>query len=91
MDLNDVRDYDSSLCLKLQREPSRIVPSFEVALFEEVQRMDKKYSETNTLCKYSVGFTGNATNHITPRSLQSIHIGKLVCVDGIVTSSRYFK
>ncbi|KAG2382924.1 hypothetical protein C9374_004891 [Naegleria lovaniensis] len=86
VDLNHIRDFDPALCYKLQMEPSSCIPTFELALNEEIQRMDSKHFEMNTSSRNFIGLTGNATHHTSPRFLQSCHIGKIVCIEGIITS-----
>ena len=63
--------------------PSYLFPSLEIALHEEIQKIDCKYFEQDT--KISIGISGNAIYDLSPRYLQSIHIGKLICLEGIVT------
>lgn len=73
-DINDIRQFDKELSNFILNDPSSCVPWFE----EEV----RKALETK-----HIGFTGAlGMNSLTPRTISSVFLGKLLCVEGIVTS-----
>ncbi|TDH71737.1 hypothetical protein CCR75_002187 [Bremia lactucae] len=101
VDLNDLREYDSSftdpavgshvnLVSRLLRHPAEFVPPFEEAIQERVFNLDSLYGskETESIkdLRFHVGFEGDFGHHnVNPRGLLASYLTQLVCVHGIVT------
>jgi len=70
---------------RLLNSPHEWLPIFEGALLKYVR--EKYLATPERLCKeYFIGYEGAFGSHkVTPRQLTTILIGKLVCVEGIVT------
>jgi DNA replication licensing factor MCM3 len=85
--MDDLREFDQELAKGLLSTPFDYIPSFELALSEIIMKKD---SELSQYCH--IGFSGNfGKNSVSPRSLLSDYLGKLVSVEGIVTSSKFLK
>ncbi|GMF20276.1 unnamed protein product [Phytophthora lilii] len=101
VDLNDLREYDSSftdpavgaqdnIVNRLLRNPAEFVPPFEDAVKELVFNMDSMYGskevENTKDMQFHVGFEGNFGHHnVNPRGLLASYLTQMVCVHGIVT------
>ncbi|KAF9763307.1 DNA replication licensing factor MCM3 like protein 1 [Nosema granulosis] len=73
--LNDIRDYDRNLATELLKDPCNLVPYIE----EEFYRI--------TSSRIFFGACGSfGENFVNPRSLSSTFIGRMICIEGIVTS-----
>ncbi|KAL0489703.1 DNA replication licensing factor MCM3 [Acrasis kona] len=87
--IDDLRSFDPELAATFQRTPSEFLPAFELALGERITRLDPSYFEDNVDAEAHIAIEGNlgGAYHVTPRQLLSNFLGRLVCVEGIVTKS----
>ncbi|KAG1694007.1 hypothetical protein DVH05_022025 [Phytophthora capsici] len=101
VDLNDLREYDSSftdmavggqdnIVNRLLRNPAEFVPPFEEAVKENVFNLDSMYgskeAESSKDMQFHVGFEGDFGHHnVNPRGLLASYLTQMVCVHGIVT------
>ncbi|KAG7390813.1 MCM DNA helicase complex subunit [Phytophthora pseudosyringae] len=101
VDLNDLREYDSSftdpalggqdnIVNRLLRNPAEYVPPFEDAVKDVVFNMDSMYgskeAEASKDMQFHVGFEGDFGHHnVNPRGLLASYLTQMVCVHGIVT------
>uniref|UniRef100_A0AAV1UQ58 DNA replication licensing factor MCM3 n=1 Tax=Peronospora matthiolae TaxID=2874970 RepID=A0AAV1UQ58_9STRA len=101
IDLNDLREYDSSftdpavgtqenIVNRLLRAPAEFVPPFEEAVKETVFNMDSLYggkeAEETKAMQFHVGFEGDFGHHnVNPRGLLASYLTQMVCVHGIAT------
>ncbi|KAF4320774.1 hypothetical protein JM18_002936 [Phytophthora kernoviae] len=101
VDLNDLREYDSSftdpavgaqenIVNRLLRSPAEYVPPFEDAVKELVFNADSLYgskeAENTKEMQFHVGFEGDFGHHnVNPRGLLASYLTQMVCVHGIVT------
>ncbi|KAG7399309.1 MCM DNA helicase complex subunit [Phytophthora boehmeriae] len=101
VDLNDLREYDSSftdpavgaqenIVSRLLRSPAEYVPPFEDAIKEQVFNADSLYgskeAENTKEMQFHVGFEGDFGHHnVNPRGLLASYLTQMVCVHGIVT------
>ena len=79
---------DAMILNRLLNSPGESIPVFETVLQDlAVQMYDPTKHHTNPLQEtLHLGFRGNfGEHHVNPRGLRAKHIGRLVCVDGIVT------
>ncbi|OMH85033.1 DNA replication licensing factor mcm3 [Zancudomyces culisetae] len=96
IDIDVLRDFDQDACAALLRQPAEYIPPFEAAatqigrdfippvlrskMFEEMagSGMDSFY--------INVGFIGSfGDQHVSPRKLEAKYLGRLLCIEGIVT------
>ncbi|KAL3658962.1 hypothetical protein V7S43_016100 [Phytophthora oleae] len=101
VDLNDLREYDSSftdmavggqdnIVNRLLRNPAEFVPPFEEAVKENVFNIDSMYgskeAEASKDMQFHVGFEGDFGHHnVNPRGLLASYLTQMVCVHGIIT------
>ncbi|RLN14922.1 hypothetical protein BBJ28_00000916, partial [Nothophytophthora sp. Chile5] len=101
VDLNDLREYDSSftdsaaggqenIANRILRNPAEYVPPFEDAIKELVFNFDSMYgskeAEATKEMQFHVGFEGDFGHHnVNPRGLLASYLTQMVCVHGIVT------
>lgn len=69
----------------LLNNPNEYLPAFNKALKDIVETMaDRNIHDLDS--PYYVGFRGSfGSHHVNPRTLRAMYLGKLVCVEGIVT------
>ncbi|GAB9463719.1 DNA replication licensing factor mcm3 [Globisporangium polare] len=101
VDLNDLREYDSSftdpatsgqdnIADRILRSPMEYVPPFEAAVKDLVFNYDSMYgskeSESSKDMIFHVGFEGDFGHHnVNPRGLLASYLCQMVCVQGIIT------
>ncbi|KAM0746745.1 MCM-domain-containing protein [Meredithblackwellia eburnea MCA 4105] len=86
VNIDDVRLYDRVLCDGLLNEPGSYLPAADMALADVVKSAAGPPPEGGTDLPYYVGFRGSlGDNNATPRTLRSEKLGKMVCLEGIVT------
>lgn len=84
VNINDLKRKNQQRALGLLNNASDEQLAFGRALKEYVSTVDPSYAKQHE--DFFVGFEGCFGNrHVTPRSLTSIYLGNLVCVEGIVT------
>ncbi|CAD26334.1 DNA REPLICATION LICENSING FACTOR OF THE MCM FAMILY MCM3 [Encephalitozoon cuniculi GB-M1] len=75
LNVNDMRLFDKGLARGVLEDPATLVPFIEDELSDIGGR------------KIFLGIKGSFGNYfLNPRTLSSVYIGKMVCVEGIVTS-----
>ncbi|GAA5860021.1 hypothetical protein JCM1840_001844 [Sporobolomyces johnsonii] len=87
VNLDDLRDYDREFCDGLLKEPAGWQPAADAALRDSaVNAANDRTAEQLKKETFYVGFKGSfGENHATPRTLRSDKLGKMVCLEGIVT------
>uniref|UniRef100_K3XA64 DNA replication licensing factor MCM3 n=1 Tax=Globisporangium ultimum (strain ATCC 200006 / CBS 805.95 / DAOM BR144) TaxID=431595 RepID=K3XA64_GLOUD len=101
VDLNDLREYDSSftdaatsgqdnIADRILRNPMEYVPPFEAAVKDLVFNYDSMYGskeqESSKDMLFHVGFEGDFGHHnVNPRGLLASYLCQMVCVQGIIT------
>eukprot|EP00049_Salpingoeca_infusionum_P019107 m.360245 g.360245 ORF g.360245 m.360245 type:complete len:939 (-) comp18941_c0_seq1:97-2913(-) len=84
VDVNEIRSREASLAKQILEEPLLEVSAAQHALKTLVDGMDSTYSSKNA--NFFVGFEGSfGGHHVTPRGLSARLLGKMVCVEGIVS------
>ncbi|WUR02490.1 DNA replication licensing factor MCM3 [Vairimorpha necatrix] len=73
--MNDIRNYNTNLASLLINDPATIVPQIE-DLLNQISQKDIKFGIKGSFGEYK----------LTPRTLISLFIGKLICITGIVTN-----
>ncbi|GAA5840603.1 hypothetical protein JCM5353_002082 [Sporobolomyces roseus] len=87
INLDDLRDYDREFCDGLLKEPASWQPAADAALKDTaVNASNDRNAENLKKDTFYVGYKGSfGENHATPRTLKSDKLGKMVCLEGIVT------
>ncbi|GAA6051329.1 hypothetical protein JCM3770_004486 [Rhodotorula araucariae] len=87
VNLDDLRDYDREFCDGLLKEPAGWLPAADAALKDmAVNVSTDRMAEALKQETFYVGYKGSfGENHTTPRTLKSEKLGKMVCLEGIVT------
>ncbi|KAJ2715131.1 MCM DNA helicase complex subunit [Coemansia spiralis] len=83
-----LREFDAELAGSLIAEPSEYIPAFEAAATELGASLATRAGLAVDQMGFSVavGFRGAlGAHHLTPRGLRANLLGKLVCIEGIVT------
>lgn len=86
VNINDLRQYNRELSQNLIDNPLQWFPPMESALDELVKRMAMIKNDNDSL-EIHIGLVGSfGSLHTTPRHLSSKLLGKMICLDGLVTS-----
>ncbi|GAA5970995.1 hypothetical protein JCM3765_002288 [Sporobolomyces pararoseus] len=86
INLDDLRDYDREFCDGLLKEPASWQPAADAALKDTAVNASTDYAQDLKKDTFYVGYKGSfGENHATPRTLKSDKLGKMVCLEGIVT------
>ena len=81
-----LRDFDAPLAGELLQNPLSAIPAFNEALGEFIAAKPDFVSKTKELPTMQLGFEGNfGSQHVSPRQLLAFLLGRMVCVEGIVT------
>ncbi|KAJ2773086.1 MCM DNA helicase complex subunit [Coemansia nantahalensis] len=83
-----IREFDAELAASLIAEPTYYIPAFEAAATELGASLATRagLAVDPTGFSVAVGFRGAlGAHHLTPRGLRANLLGKLVCIEGIVT------
>ncbi|EAU93216.1 ATP dependent DNA helicase [Coprinopsis cinerea okayama7 len=86
INIDDLRDFNREYANGLLKQPTEYFPAIEDALSQivkDVHNTEKHAIEGKT---YHVGFSGSfGDHHVSPRTLNSGHLGKMICLEGIIT------
>ncbi|KAF9896309.1 MCM DNA helicase complex subunit [Lobosporangium transversale] len=81
--LDRLRDHSIEETTKLMNSPMEYIPAFTQALMEIAETIKPDISGDRVLY---IGIKGSfGDHHVNPRTLRAKHLGKLVCLEGIVT------
>ncbi|KAG5513948.1 hypothetical protein PMAC_000570 [Pneumocystis sp. 'macacae'] len=86
LDMGNIEFFFFNLYIRLLNEPAEYLPPFNKALHDVVLTIrDIEKHKIDDMLFY-IGFIGSfGDQHITPRSIRAQYLGKLVCIEGIVT------
>lgn len=86
LSIDDMRSFDPDFCTRVLSAPAETVPTLEAALHENLVLLDPTFFEMHPDVEAKIGLSGKVTSaHVTPRGLSARFLGRVVCVDGIVT------
>ncbi|PKC63278.1 MCM-domain-containing protein [Rhizophagus irregularis] len=90
VNLNELRYYHAENAKKLEESPNEWIPAFEKALKNIIKKISSGIDDTEKSTNideqnFYIGFNGTFHHHVNPRTLKSIHLGKLICIEGIVS------
>ncbi|KAI8995425.1 ATP dependent DNA helicase [Trametes punicea] len=86
INIDDLRDYRRDFADGLLKQPVDYLPALEDALLKVVERVHDRDKHEIEGKPYRVGFSGSfGDNHVSPRHLRAMHLGKMVSLEAIVT------
>lgn len=88
--VDDLREFDRTLWDGLLNEPSEFLPAFERALRDDVASVydptNAGFQEVSDHDLFYLSFKGAFGHHsVSPRTIRSTHLSKMISVEGIVT------
>ncbi|KAI9493808.1 MCM2/3/5 family-domain-containing protein [Zychaea mexicana] len=84
--IDALRHYNRPMTDNLLNSPSEYITAFEKALKNLVDTVHDPTLHNVQDQPFYIGFRGSfGDNHVNPRTLRSMYLGKLVCIEGIVT------
>ncbi|KAJ2920253.1 hypothetical protein MD484_g161, partial [Candolleomyces efflorescens] len=86
VNIDDLRDYNRECADGLLKNPVEYYPAIEHALHTVLERLHSPDKHDISSKTYHVGFSGSfGDHHVSPRSLNSAHLGKMISLEGIIT------
>ncbi|KAI0823030.1 ATP dependent DNA helicase [Trametes gibbosa] len=86
INIDDLRDYRRDFADGLLKQPVDYLPALEDALAKVVERVHDREKHEIEGKTYRVGFSGSfGDNHVSPRHLRAMHLGRMISLEGIVT------
>lgn len=86
VNIDDVRAYHRELADGLLEDPNGYLPPFENALHMLIEQLHDPLKDDIQNKAYHIGLRGSfGDHHVSTRMLRSMHLGKMVSLEGIVT------
>lgn len=86
INIDDLRDFDRESAIGLLKQPVDYLPAFDSALAEVIQHVYNPEKHDISSKTYHIGFSGSfGDHHVSPRTLHAAHLGKMICLEGIIT------
>ncbi|KAH7927392.1 MCM-domain-containing protein [Leucogyrophana mollusca] len=86
INIDDLRDYNREFADGLLKQPVDFLPAFDEALVNIVTQVHDTEKHELEGKSYRVGFSGSfGDHHVSPRTLKSEHLGKMISLEGIIT------
>ncbi|KAG2368780.1 ATP dependent DNA helicase [Suillus spraguei] len=86
VNIDDLRDYNREYADGLLKQPIDFLPAFDDALVGVVTQVHDTEKHELEGKNYRVGFSGSfGDHHVSPRTLKSEHLGKMISLEGIIT------
>ncbi|KAG8898339.1 MCM DNA helicase complex subunit [Tulasnella sp. 403] len=86
VNVDDIRDYKRPFADGLLKHPSEFLPALEAGLAEHIRTVADPTKHSIDDTDYKVGLVGSFGDcHVSPRTMRASHLGKMLCVEGIVT------
>ncbi|PWN48893.1 putative MCM3-subunit of pre-replication complex [Violaceomyces palustris] len=86
VNIDDLRSYNRQFATGLLNEPNEYLPAFDAALHQLVEQLRNPVKDDIAGKQYYVGLRGSfGDHHVNPRTLRSVHLGKMMSLEGIVT------
>lgn len=88
--LDEIRDFDREFWRGILNTPAEYLPACERALRDTVLTIydptDSRFDSLDENQQFYISFKGSfGDHHVTPRSINSSHLSKLLSIEGIVT------
>jgi len=88
--IDDLRAYNRAYADGLLNDPNAYLPPFESALLALVEQLHDPLKDEIKNKQYHIGLRGSfGDHHVTTRMLRSMHLGKMMSLEGIVTRCMY--
>lgn len=86
VNIDDLRDYNRESADGLLKTPTDYYPAIETALNSVLDRLHTPGKHELAGKHYHVGFSGSfGDHHVTPRTLHSSYLGRMISLEGIIT------
>lgn len=86
INIDDLRSYNREFATGLLNEPNEFLPAFDAALHVSVELAHNTIKDDIKNKQYYIGLRGSfGDHHVNPRTLRSVHLGKMMSLEGIVT------
>ncbi|UZJ55288.1 hypothetical protein CBS101457_004608 [Exobasidium rhododendri] len=86
VNIDEVRAFNREFATGLLVEPNEFIPAFEKALRVLVESLVDAGKDDIANKTFYIGLRGSfGDHHVNPRTLRSIHLGKMMSLEGIVT------
>jgi DNA replication licensing factor MCM3 len=86
VNIDEVRGFNRDFATGLLEEPNEYIPAFESALRTLVHSVADRLKDDIADKQFYIGLRGSfGDHHVNPRTLRSMHLGKMVSLEGIVT------
>ncbi|SPO21868.1 probable MCM3 - subunit of pre-replication complex [Ustilago trichophora] len=86
INIDDLRSYNRDFATGLLNEPNEYLPAFDAALHMSVELAANPIKDDIKGKQYYIGLRGSfGDHHVNPRTLRSVHLGKMMSLEGIVT------
>ncbi|KAJ1028637.1 hypothetical protein NDA16_001803 [Ustilago loliicola] len=86
INIDDLRSYNREFATGLLNEPNEYLPAFDAALHMSVELAANPLKDDTKNKQHYIGLRGSfGDHHVNPRTLRSVHIGKMMSLEGIVT------
>ncbi|KAI9316285.1 MCM2/3/5 family-domain-containing protein [Dichotomocladium elegans] len=84
--IDALRQYNPSYAEQILNNPTELMPAFDAALMELVKAVHDPSRHDIESQPFYIGLRGSfGDNHVNPRTLRAMYLGKMVCIEGIVT------
>ena len=92
VNINEVRKRNQERVKGLTSNVAEEILAFQRALKEFIGSIDASFAKSHANAEFLVGFEGSfGASHLSPRTLTSSHMNRLVCIEGIVTKCSLVK
>ncbi|KAK0533450.1 MCM DNA helicase complex subunit [Tilletia horrida] len=86
VNIDELRSYNREYATGLLEEPNEYLPAFDAALHSLVEQIHNPTKDDIANKQFYVGLRGSfGDHHVNPRTLRSVHLGKMMSLEGIVT------
>ena len=87
VNIDDLRDHDRELSDGLLKQPIEHLSAFEDGLNRLINAAQGNFEQRDIDIKtYRVGLSGSfGDHHVSPRTLQAVHLNKMISLEGIIT------
>ncbi|KAF8649755.1 hypothetical protein AX16_005522 [Volvariella volvacea WC 439] len=86
INIDDLRDYRRAHAEGLLKQPFDYLPALEEAFGSLIETLHDSEKREIASKSYHIGFSGSfGDHHVSPRTLQAAHLGKMISLEGIVT------
>ena len=86
VNIDDLRDFDRESVIGLLKDPVDYFPAFEAALKSVIEHVYDQDKHDISSQSFHIGFSGSfGDHHVSPRTLCSSHLGKMISLEGIIT------